>query len=745
MQGESPRFGQADLTNCERELIHLAGSVQPHGVLLVLEGEGLRLAAASENVALLLGVPGSACLGRPLEALAPGLAQAVQATLPALRADEPVPLQATLAGGAASAPDWEGALHRNTAGALVLELEPLAPAAAPTVGHHRDTLMSLVAQTVQRIGEAASLGVLADATARGVRELIGYDRVMVYKFDPEGHGEIIAESRDPRLSSLLGHHYPATDIPQRARELYLRNRVRVLVDVHYQPQLLLREDGQPVGDQLDMSMSYLRSMSPLHLQYLKNMGVTATLVVSLVHEERLWGLIAAHHDSPRNVRYAVRAACDLIGEVVSTRIAAIENYAHAQVAVLVRRLEQRLVEATSTEGDWRQALFRNPSTLLQPLNATGAVLFAENELLTTGEVPSTPELRALRDWVVEQTASDMLFASSAVGKANPALASLTPTASGVLGVRLSAQRPDLLLWLRKEQMRTVTWAGDPHKPMIGDDPMSLSPRRSFAAWSELVRGTAIAWTTAELALGRAFGGALVDIIVQVQAVRLLVAEHQLATVRETVRNAVEAVLVAGPDGRLLFINEACSQLLGPAAALASGTVSTDLEHLADAFTKPALLRDALAALRTGQAHWRGEMLLRPQAGDAERPVTVRAEVVPGRDGRPLGYVLTLFDRSQSWRATQARAHLEASLARAMPAAAPAEGLSAGAAATREIDPLLGAILTNASLAAMDIADSSASVPTAPMLEELESATRRATSLVERIRRLSTPPGADGGP
>ncbi|MBQ0930312.1 GAF domain-containing protein [Ideonella alba] len=742
MQGESPRFGQADLTNCERELIHLAGSVQPHGVLLVLEGEGLRLSAASENIAQLLDAPGSACLGRPLEALAPGLAQAVQAALPALRADEPVPLQAARGGGA---PDWEGALHRNAAGALVLELEPLASGAAPTVGHDRETLMTLVAQTVQRIGEAASLGVLADATARGVRELIGYDRVMVYKFDPEGHGEIIAESRDPRLQSLLGHHYPATDIPQRARELYLRNRVRVLVDVHYQPQLLVREDGQPVGDQLDMSMSYLRSMSPLHLQYLKNMGVTATLVVSLVHEERLWGLIAAHHDAPRNVRYAVRAACDLIGEVVSTRIAAIENYAHAQVAVLVRRLEQRLVEATSTEGDWRQALFRNPATLLQPLNATGAVLFAENELLTTGEVPSTPELRALRDWVVEQTASDMLFASSAVGKANPALASLTPTASGVLGVRLSAQRPDLLMWLRKEQMRTVTWAGDPHKPMIGDDPMSLSPRRSFAAWSELVRGTAIAWTTAELALGRAFGGALVDIIVQVQAVRLLVAEHQLATVRETVRNAVEAVLVAGPDGRLLFINEACGQLLGRVWSGGPPADAADLDHLADAFTQPQQLRHALAALRTGQAHWRGELLLRPQQADAgERPVTVRAEVVPGRDGRPLGYVLTFFDRSQSWRATQARAHLEASLARAMPAAAPVEGLSAGAAATREIDPLLGAILTNASLAAMDIADSSASVPTAPMLEELESATRRATSLVERIRRLSTPPGADSG-
>ena len=160
-------------------------------------------------------------------------------------------------------------------------------------------------------------------------------------------------------------------------------------------------------------------MSPLHLQYLKNMGVTATLVASLVREGKLWGLIAAHHYSPRHLRCRVRAAADLLAEVASTRIAAIENYAHAQVALLVRRLEQRLIEATSTEGDWRLALFRNPRTLLQPLEATGAALFHDGEILTTGEVPSTPELRALRDWVDLQTPDPggAPFACSSVGQA----------------------------------------------------------------------------------------------------------------------------------------------------------------------------------------------------------------------------------------------------------------------------------------------------------------------------------------
>jgi chemotaxis family two-component system sensor kinase Cph1 len=204
---------------------------------------------------------------------------------------------------------------------------------------------------------------------------------MVYRFDPDGHGKIIAEARDPRLESLLGHHYPATDIPQRARELYLRNRVRVLVDVHYEPAPLVPRCC-PAATKLDMSMCHLRSMSPLHLQYLRNMGVTATLVVSLVREGKLWGLIACHHYSPRNLRLRGARGRRTAGRSGSTRIAAIENYAHAQVAIQVRRLEQRLIEATSTEGDWRLALFRNPRTLLQPLEATGAALFHDGEILT---------------------------------------------------------------------------------------------------------------------------------------------------------------------------------------------------------------------------------------------------------------------------------------------------------------------------------------------------------------------------
>ncbi len=721
----SPPFGQADLSNCERELIHLAGSVQPHGLLLVLDPAGLVVRIASSNAAALLGVPGDTRLhGVPLQALKGNLAEVVQHRAAAADLVEPVTLRAHTAVGASPQP-WEGTLHRLDTGRLVLELEPVPLPGTFTVEHGQERLLRVVGAAVQRFSNASNLGVLADAAAQCFRELIGHDRVMVYKFDADGHGKIVAEARDPRLESLLGHHYPATDIPQRARELYLRNRVRVLVDVNYVPSVLHEEAGPADAAAFDMSMCYLRSMSPLHLQYLKNMGVTATVVVSLVREGKLWGLVAAHHYSPRNLRHAVRAACELLGEVVSTRIAAIENYAHAQVAVLVRRLEQRLIEATSTEGDWRLALFRNPRTLLQPLEATGAALFSDGEILCSGEVPSTPELRELVQWVDAQGV-DTVFSCSSVGKANAALDSLTPTASGVLAVKLSTTRPDYLMWFRKEQLLTVTWAGDPTKPMVNDDPLELSPRRSFAAWSEIVRGTALPWTSTDLALGRAIGVALVDIILQVHGVRLLIAEHQLAGVRATVQSSVEPVLIADAAGRLLFCNQAFTTLTGRAL----GSFAS-LDAVTALFTQAQVMQQALELLRAGQAHWRGELALVSEEGP-DLPVAVRAEAVHGRGGIALGFMLTLFDLRNHRRVAAARRHLEQS----MESAARDQGLRLAAGeVNRGADEVIGAILTNASLAAMDIADGAVGLPAARLLEEIEASTQRATALYDQMRRI----------
>jgi PAS domain S-box-containing protein len=728
----SPAFGQATLSNCERELIHLAGSVQPHGALLLLQAaEGLPMLQASANTDELLGAHAAALQGRPLAWLAGDVAEQVQRLLPGL-GEEPLPLRCHTGHGTAVR-YFEGMAHRPPGGGVVLELEPVdrgsgigAIALNPAHGTRS------IAAAVERFSAAGTLNSLCDAVVQVLRDLTGYDRVMVYRFDPDGHGQIFAEARAAHLEPLLGHHYPASDIPQRARELYLRNRVRVLADVDYvaAPLLpLLRPDS---GEPLDMSMCQLRSMSPLHLQYLKNMGVTGTLVASLVREGRLWGLIAAHHYSPRHLRLGLRQVVDLLAEVASTRIAAIENYAHAQVALMVKRLEQRLIEATSTEGDWRQALFRSPRTLLQPLDATGAALFHGDEILSTGEVPSTPELRALCTWVHEQPAGTdhgAPYACTAVGQAHAPLAALTPTACGVIAVRLSTQRPDYLMWFRKEQLLTVKWAGNPDKAALlaSDvqqgppvDPLQLSPRRSFATWSEIVRGTARPWTLAERTMGRAIGTALVDIIVQVNAVRLLIAEHQLAQIRQTVNAAQEPVLMTDSRGRLMFANHAFLALRGSAAETpATGS------HVAQLFDDAGQVQQVLDGL--AQQPWRGEWVVLNAGTESisGTPVAVRAEAVPTRDGELLGCIIVLDDLRARRQTALARQRLEASLM-----------LASGPGAGHRADEVLGAILSNASLAAMDIADAVGGPSVAPLLEELEASAQRATALYERFRNFA---------
>ncbi|MGQ0699878.1 MAG: GAF domain-containing protein [Panacagrimonas sp.] len=714
----SPAFGQADLTNCERELIHLAGSIQPHGLLLVLDEPSLRIAKCSANVEHLLGVSANSLKQRSIATLGGNLESRIRDLLAGGDLTEPQPLRCRTLGSAGEL-RFEGTVHRSPGGVIV-ELEPVESVddeEIAVIDCGPDEIRQRLAAAVERFSAASSIPALSDTVVQCLREMTGYDRVMVYKFDPDGHGEIIAEAREPSLDSLLGHHYPATDIPQRARELYLRNRVRVLVDVYYQPVPIA-----PGGQELDMSLCYLRSMSPLHLQYLQNMGVTATLVVSLVREGRLWGLIACHHYSPRRVRYAVRAACGMLAEVISTRITAIENYAHAQGVILVRSLEQRLIDATSTDGDWRRALFRNQRTLLQPLEATGAALFFEGDVLTTGEVPSTPELRELLEWV-NQRKRDSMFSCSSCLRENPALAAISPTASGVLAIELSSSRPDCLMWFRREQLSEVTWAGDQSKELIDNDPLNLSPRRSFAAWSQIVRGTASPWSNAEIALARAIGSTLIDIILQIQAVRLLIAQHQLNLVRVTVENSKEPVVIADATGHILFSNEAFAGLLQ-----GSPQKFATLDDLVQAFTEPQQAQAMLRTLREQRLPWRGELSLEAP-GRSPIPVGLRSDLVSGSQGIILGFILIFTDLSDAKRADAARRHLEDALYQAGRADA---GNEADAPLLQAPDEVIGAILTNARLAALDIADGSGGSLVAPLIEELESATQRATTIYAQL-------------
>lgn len=714
-----PPFGAADLTNCERELIHLAGSIQPNGVLLVLREHDLQVLQLSTNTAELLGVCHDELLGASVALLGGNFAQQVSRLARSNLLTQPSPLRCHIERHGCEL-GLEAMVHRQNHGSIIVELQVVPD----NDDGQTDHLPHLLADGVGRIASAESLHQLANEVVRCVRALTQYDRVMVYQFDADGHGEVIAEAREDHLEPFLGQHYPASDIPQRARELYLRNRVRMLVDVHYEPVPIVPRRSPQTGDELDMSLCNLRSMSPLHLQYLQNMGVTATLVASLVREGRLWGLIACHHYSAKWVPSEMRSACELLSEVVSTRISALENRAQVEAELFVRALEHRLVRAATETGDWRDALFDDPvEKVLSPMDASGAALFYDGEILTAGETPSRPELRAIAGWL-GQHAREPLFHTSSLQRMNAELQPLAAVATGLLSIELSRGDGEYLVWFRKEQIRTVTWAGNPEKPVhIGNNPLDLSPRRSFAAWSEQVRDTAKPWSPTECAIASAIRSSLVDVILQLRALRALIAERQATSALSVIETAGEPMILADGDGKILVVNDAFHRLIErPVLRL------RELDDLMALSADQPRMREILQRLNFERQPWRGELRL-SHGPDGEVPVAIRADPVPGLRGGTLGYILLFTDLRQQREARAVRARLERAIAESH-VGPPLAGVAV--MLTQDFDQLLSAVLANASAAIMHITDTSLDASTSTLLHELEDATRRAAELTAQI-------------
>jgi two-component system, chemotaxis family, sensor kinase Cph1 len=675
-----PGFGQADLSNCEREQIHLAGSIQPHGALLLLRESDNVIVQTSANAATFLGLEGP-IVGQRLERIPGDLAEKLRPHLDDTLQELPRGIRCR-AGRPARALDC--LIHHPSGGGLIIELETAGPVV--DLSHH-------LQRALKAIVAAPSLSALCDEASRTFKALTGYDRVMIYRFDDDGHGEVFAEARELSLEAYLGNRYPASDIPQIARRLYERNRVRVLRDVDYEPSPLVPRLSPFTGEQLDMSLCFLRSISPIHLQYLRNMGVRGTLVVSLMVAGKLWGLVSCHHYTSRFIHFEERAVCELLGEAVATRIAALESFVQAQAEFSVRRLEQRLIRAISREGDWRGALFDRSRALLEPVNASGAALLFEGEIRTVGEVPSTSELREISSWLDCQTDRGLVSTPS-LGKEVTDFASLTPIASGLLAVPISTLPGEYIVWLRPERVRTVTWGGNPFEPhLVGDDPATLSPRRSFAQWHQVVEGTADPWSTTDLATARLIGDTITDVIVQFRSVRMLIAEDQLERIRREVQQCGQPIVIADPEGRILQINAAFGELL-PWLAVQPEKVAELLRLLVG----PELGRQILHDVIHNRRAWRGEVEIEGP-GDSPIPLLIRADPVFAAPSRSLGFVLMFTDLTERKTAETARRRFQESVI---------EQRSLSGMLDSKADlvfrNLLAAVIENAQLAALEIAD-----------------------------------------
>ncbi len=498
-----------DLTNCDREPIHIPGLIQPHGALLVLQEPDLTIIQVSSNTLESIGHPPQDLLGKPLSAL---LAPKQIATIRQCLSEDfehVNPLDISVK-RAAKLLRFDGIVHRQNA-LIVLELEPKQKSQkADFVEFYQH-----VKGTITKIQKAPTLLEMSEAVVKEVRKVTGFDRVMVYQFDADGSGRVIAEDRVEALTPYLGLHYPPTDIPKQAKQLYTLNWLRLIPDSTYQPIALVPAHN-PVDDRpTDLSLSVLRSVSPLHLEYLSNMGVGASMSISLIQDQKLWGLIACHHSTPRYVPYSVRTICEFVGQVMSVELANKEDHEDLDYKMTLKSLQGKLVESLSQSERFLDGLIQLDSNLLDLVSASGAAICAADQIICVGQTPPESELPALRDWIKTQIQHNQ-FQTRSLAQLYPAAASFKAVASGVLALEISQFHQNYIFWFRPEVLQTVNWGGNPTKPVevTDDGETRLSPRKSFERWQETVQGCSLPWKPYEIEIVTELRSLIVGVILK---------------------------------------------------------------------------------------------------------------------------------------------------------------------------------------------------------------------------------------
>lgn len=484
-------FVSIDLTNCDREPIHIPGLLQPHGVLLVLQSS-LEIIQVSRNTEAVIGRQPEELLGKPLSDL---LDQAqIQRIQQCLSEDfesvNPLRLSINTLEGSI---DCDGIVHRCD-GVILLELEPKATTGKPDFFdfYHQ------VKEPITRIQKAPTLLDMCQIVVKEIRRITGFDRVMVYQFDSEEAGCVIAEDTDQEMP-YLNLHYPPSDIPKQARQLYTLNWLRLIPDAYYQPVALIPANNPLTDQPLDLSLSVLRSVSPIHLEYLHNMGVTASMSISLLQDQKLWGLIACHHSSPKYIPYHIRTVCEFIGQVMSAEVANKESGEDSDYKRQLKALQTQFVETLSQADHFLEGVEQLNTQLLNLVNATGAVVCSGERYIRVGETPSEAEIYALLDWIKPRL-DQSIFETRSLPKHYPAAEAFQAIASGVLALEISRIHRNYILWFRPEVIQTVNWGGNPNKPVEiqEDGSLRMSPRKSFQLWQETVQGQALPWKPCEL-------------------------------------------------------------------------------------------------------------------------------------------------------------------------------------------------------------------------------------------------------
>ncbi|AWA29750.1 histidine kinase [Flavobacterium magnum] len=508
-----------NLTNCEHEPIHIPGSIQPHGFMIAFGTDDLKINFCSANVNEFIGISHEQLLGKVfLDVFGAQADTQLKRYLGNFAATKTSILKITLCQR-----DFQCTLHISGEN-YVLEAEPDTHTLNDVSDVYNQTALFL-----SYMNNTSTLRELCQLIAQGTRDITGYDRVMVYRFDKEYNGEVFAEACADNIEPFLGLHYPHTDIPVQARELYLKNLLRLIVDINYTPVPIFTID-EGTDKNLDLSLSILRSTSPIHVEYLQNMGVGATMTISLIHRGRLWGLIACHHYSPKNLTPEIRLAAQLQGQFITSQIDVRQSNEEYDLA---RRTNIALEKLNASELPPLMESFKiisvNPE-LLRLCNAAGVSLLISGQVFKNGLAPSDENVVVLSEKLRAYSNDTTFYTDKLINFVGDSK-ELCEDISGVIYHSLGNNNS--IIWYRPETLSEVHWAGNPDKAIIKDS-RGLHPRNSFNLWKQIIKCRSNEWLQPELNAAANYAHALQK---QISMLLLSREEEKYRTLNETLKEA----------------------------------------------------------------------------------------------------------------------------------------------------------------------------------------------------------------
>ena len=488
---ESPYSVDYDLTNCDKEPIHIIRYVQPHALVIVCALDLSSVAFISNNCKQFLNLSTEECLNSsPKNILPEEVLRQIEYSMQSGDSLTLInPINCPLFH---EKKDYVAIVHLNEDKLIVIEIEP-----------QYSTMQSIdfqlkVGQSIEKIQQENRFPQLFETAANEIKKLTGFDRVMVYQFDAEGHGTVIAEALNDNLEPFLGLRYPATDIPQQARDLFLKNKVRFISDLRAEPAVLFPSVHQETKQAFNQTYNHTRGTSPIHVEYLINMGVFGSMTVAILKNDRLWGLFACHHYESIWLDYSVRSIIKLLSQIISGHLLLNSALHYKQNTLDAQIVKSKILDQMIKSSDALSGLTEGEYNIMHLFDCCGAAVYINGEITTLGE---TPQLTDIKE-IINKSGLDknsLVWKSHHLKKDISSVASTIGHIAGAL-ILVISQSPEqqFLLWFRKEKKENVSWAGNPEKSVVkkGDN-VRLSPRKSFAKWKQNVEDRSEKWEKEE--------------------------------------------------------------------------------------------------------------------------------------------------------------------------------------------------------------------------------------------------------